>query len=261
MKKRLIALLIMAVVSVSGLGALLYGASRANQALQQPVMEAIAEEDASGFLQLCSPELRLQIDRPLLEDWLTAMHQSLGDLQHTSGQDFDVRVQLNSAGKITRCRGQVVFQRGIATSKLVFLNDRLVEFDIESDTLPSGWFRGPGDTSIYESHATKMMENLLAGEIDAVTPMMHPALQENVPPAKLKQIRQVVMQWVGQQPKIATTRAEFHRANEPNPGDDEKLVVHGDVVGPAGKANMTVTFLFIGMKAHVVEFNFTPNHS
>jgi len=52
--------------------------------------------------------------------------------------------------KRTESSGKVRFEKGEATLELVFRDDQIIKFNIESERIPGDWFKsGPADTSLY----------------------------------------------------------------------------------------------------------------
>ena len=252
MKRVILAIFTLFSLGICGVGILLAAAYQGNHKLQMPVFKAIAEEDTDGFLALCDPRLRDEIDPPLLLSWMSAMNESLGQCRFEPVGAFNINVEKTPGETITKSSGGIQFEKGTASSKLVFLNNKIIQFSIDSDRLPGDWFNGPAETSFYQQHSEVVIRALLDRRLDELKVMLHPALIEAAPDSKLNEICDLGDGWAGNVTSVTATEANFHRhANE-------QLVVDLTVTSDKGVVDATVTFTFDGLKGHVTAFNVQP---
>ena len=252
MKRVLLAFAMLAVLGTCGVTALLAAGYQKNQQLQTPVFEAIAAQDADAFLALCDPSVRNQIDPPMLTTWMGALNDSLGTCRFESTGPFRVNFEKKPGETIIESSGGMRFEKGTATSDLVFLNGKIVSFSIDSDRLPKDWFDGPSDTTLYRRRSETVMRLLLLRQLDELKPMMHPALLEAAGDETLNRICDLGKQWAGHVKSVVANEVKFQREKT------EQLIVGLTVDGDQGIMDATVTFTFDGLKGHLTAFDIQP---
>tara|TARA_R110002049_G_scaffold2750_8_gene22238 strand:+ start:182559 stop:183323 length:765 start_codon:yes stop_codon:yes gene_type:complete len=253
MKRLILAATALLVLGICSVGALLAAGYRQSHQLQTPVFKAIADEDVDGFLNLCDPSVRQEIDPPMLATWMHALNDSLGECRFQPAGAFSVNFEKQPNRTIVKTKGGMQFANGIAQSDLVFLNGKIVSFSIDSDALARDWFHGPADTTFYRENGEVVIGTLLKRRLDELKPMMHPSLLEAADDDTLKHICDLGDAWAGNVTSIAATGADFQQ------GENQQLVVSLNVAGEKGNVDATVTYTFDGLKGHLTAFNIQPS--
>ena len=252
MKRVILAVTTLVALGICGVGALLAAGYQKNHQLQTPVFKAISDEDADRFLALCDPRLRDAIDPPVLRSWMTAMNDALGECRFEPAGSFSFNIEKKPGETTIKSSGGMQFANGNATSDLVFLNDKIIDFKIDTDRLAKDWFNGPAESDFYLKRSEVVIRTLLERRLDQLKPMMHPALLEAASDETLNHICDLGDDWVGNVTSIIATNADFQR------NENEELIVSLKVDGDAGVIDATVTFTFDGLKGHLTAFNIQP---
>ena len=252
MKRVILSVTALGLLGIFGVGMLLAAGYQKTQQLQTPVFEAIAQENIEALMDLCDPSVRDQIDPPMLATWMRALNDSLGECQFEPAGTFSVSFEKKPGKTIVKSSGKMKFERGTATSDLVFLNGKIVSFNIDSDRLGKDWFNGPTETTFYQKRSETVIRMLLERRLDDLKPMMHPALLEAANDETLNNICDLGEQWAGNVKSVVATKTDFQR------DENEQLMVGLEVVGDKGNMDATVTFTFDGLKGHLTAFNIQP---
>jgi hypothetical protein len=122
---------------------------------------------------------------------------------------------------------------------------------VHSDQLPSDWFQGPADTSLYRDRGRRFLEVFTAGDFETSRQMMHNMIADKVDNAELQNILQQVVDRAGKIEGIRPVKEEFQiREN------GQWLVATFTVDGSQRDLAATVSFQFAGLKAHLLAFHF-----
>ena len=247
MKKVLIAFGVVFLLLIVLFAGVLAWAMKFGAEYQERFFAAVDSGDSARVLALFHPALREEVDEPVLAAWIQAVNWQLGDFQGLTKTNFNTATRFDGGVRRTESEGTVNFEKGTAQSRLVFHNDQLIEFSVESDTLKD-WFQGPASTKIYRRRGAEFLGHVLGHEPEAAWGMMHPALQEVLPLAKLEAM-------------IANNSAagplkkiECHAENVAADAGHSLTVVYR-VAGENAESLASVTFQFVGMKGHLVAFN------
>ena len=228
---------------------LLFWAHGAGSKKQEAFFTAVLSGDPAEVIEMLHPDLREQVDAPVLAAWMKAIKDNLGDLKGLSKSDFSTSTTEADAGTLTKSEGTVNFEKGSATSLLVFLEGEIVEFDVDSDELPKDWFQGPADTTLYQQRGEKLLRLLLTDEVEEGYAMFHEALQGQYSLAELKADMASIAPQLGALEEIEYDSDEFERT-----GTAQKLTVFFKVTGEGGTVDAYVRFQFEGMKGHLIAF-------
>jgi hypothetical protein len=224
---------------------LLFWAHGAGSKKQEAFFTAVLSGDPAEVIEMLHPDARDGVDAPVLAAWMAAIKDNLGELKGLSKSNFSTKVE----GATTQSEGTVNFEKGSATSLLVFVDDQIVEFSIESDDLPDDWFQGPADTTLYQQRGEKLLTLLLTGETDQGHAMLHETLQVDYPLEKMEADLAVITPQLGALKEVTYVSDEFRRA-----GTVQVLTVSFTVTGENGSAGAYVRFQFEGMKGHLIAF-------
>ena len=249
MKRLLLRLTAVVAAGVIALGAIVLLGFQATASMHKPVFRAIVAEDADTFLELCTPELRKEIDRPVLLAWMRGMNEALGECQFEGGKQFNLQFASQSGVNAITATGQMQFEKGIAEAEIVFVGGKMNGFNIDTDLLAKGWFTGPEDATMYKDQAERFLTGLMQANHESIVPMMHPELRKAAPDSKLSEITAIANELSGGLDSMEASNIEFTNA-----GNDE-LTVTFVVEGKVAPVTATATYTFIGMKAHLTAFN------
>jgi hypothetical protein len=222
-------------------------AMKSGAGYQERFFTAVDSGDAGQVMAIFHPALREEVDEPVLAAWITAVNGRLGGFQGLSKTDFNTATRFHGSVRQTQSQATVNFEKGTARSQLVFHDDQIVEFSVESDTLKD-WFQGPSSTELYRRRGAEFLGHVLRGEPDAASAMMHPALRDVLPLEKLKQM-------IANISAAGPLQAIEYHAENMNPGDGHHLTVFYRVACENDETLASVTFQFVGLKGHLVAFN------
>lgn len=250
LKKILLGLGTVFVLLIVGFVALLFWAQHAGSQQQDRFFQAVMSGDPSVLLALCDPELRDQIDAPVLAAWMAEVRKQLGDYQGLSNTSFSTQANTTEQGTFVQSEGTVHFQKGDATSQLEFRNNLLVKFSIESEKIPAGWFTGPEDATLYRERGEEFIQKFLGRDAKGAADLMHEVLRRNVPDEDLESMIDDVTGKAGPLKSIEFRAAKFT-------ADEKEMLVVSYRANCENKIlDATVDFQFIGLKGHLLGFNF-----
>ncbi len=237
---------------IVGFIALLVWAQREGAGKQEAFFQAVLSGQPQQVYALLDPALVREIDEPVLAAWMQAVRDSLGAFQSMSKTDFNTSTDTDGERTIVKSEGTVVFEKGEARSALTFADGRIVSFNVESERLGSGWFRGPADDTVYRTRAEAFIRETMEGEPRKAYAMMHPALQEKVPLATLQNVHALAGEQFGPIQSLTVESAEFLNAPD---GGQKYLLVYA-VQGEEASTRVAVEFSFTGLQGVLTAFDF-----
>jgi len=249
MKKVIFALASAFLVMLLLCGGGLFFAYRAGASIQTEFFTAVDSADPQQALNLMHPGLRNEIDPPVFAAWMNEVQTKLGGYEGISATEFSTSTRYENGQRVTECKGKVLFEHGTAKSELVYHDGQLTRFLIESPQISDRWFQGPEDTSIYQEHGHRFLTAFYNEEPDLAFDLMHTALKEAMPKAKLNELTAKLSEALGPLQSIDYKKDEFIT------GDDEALIVYFEVIGENTSTTASTKFQFIGMKGHLTAFN------
>ena len=249
MKKILLILGIVVLVGVGGFIAILAFAHSAGSAKQETFFEAVGSGDSAKVMALIHPALRDQIDEPVLAEWMRAFNENLGAFKGLSSSNFSTSTKMTDDGNVTESEGTVNFENGSARSQLAFLDGKITSFKVESEALPDDWFEGPSDRTFYHDRGEQMLRLFLAGDAAGTFATFHESYQEVYPQAEVAEHAAQAAAALGALESIEATSDEYTES-----GPAQRLKVFYTVTCANRAAEATVTFRFVGLKGHIVEF-------
>ena len=210
--------------------------------------QLVASGDANRLMRDMESDLQAEIDAPVLAAWMAALNERLGRV---------TEIKLNGASRKLSTRGilvstscDITFQRGKASSELTTLNGKVIGFNVASKQM-ANFFQGPTSTDLYEEQAKEFINRFLAGEAQAAHDLCHKALQDVVPLPQLQEMMTVVTPKVGNPTQVSLIDTRTEITDTAN-----KLFLDFDVIGDAGNAQCQITIEFVGLKGHLLGFNF-----
>ncbi|HWA98735.1 MAG TPA: hypothetical protein VG713_09595 [Pirellulales bacterium] len=235
---------------VVGCISLIFWAQRSGAHLQDRFFAAVDSGDPEQVLVLCAPELRAEIDDPVLDAWLAEVHDKLGKYQGLSKSDFETHANVTSKGSLKESKGTVHFEHGDATSDLETRDGLLTFFSVKSDKIPEDWFHGPSETTIYRERAERFIRLFFDRDVSGAAAMMHEDLRRELPDDKLKSMIDDVAGKAGAIQSV-TYQNETFTADR-----GQLLTLKYQMVCEQAALTASIEFRFIGMKGHLWGFDF-----
>ena len=237
---------------IASCGVVLFWALRSGSEMQDEFFAAVVSGDPKQVTSQFDPALVEEVDEPVLAAWMQAVTSELGRYQGLSPTDFNTSTKYADGATITESKGTVNFEKGTATSELVFRNGRLVQFSITSDQLTDGWFQGPSDSQLYRQRGERFLTHFLSDEQEPAYAMMHEALQKQVPMDTLQEMIRRATADAGRLKSLSYQSESFDTS------DGERLRLRYRVACENQEMDAEVNFQFLGMKGHLMGFNVTP---
>ncbi len=245
-KKHVLGGLIAGLVGVIVLGGVFAGTVSKASELQRDFFAKIASNEVDALTQSMHPSLASQIDPAVMHELVRAIDQRLGKVESISQTEF--RIEKNDAGTRVMSQATVRFEKGTATSKLVTLDGKLIQFDVTSPAL-ANWFVVPTRTEQYEALGKKFLEQWLSGNHDVAWALFHPNLQEAISQERLAAMANVVTEKFGPLKSVTPTGTRI--------GDNGKaptLMIDFTVVCEQAELAGEIEIQFGGLKGHLLGF-------
>jgi len=237
------------IVVVLGFVAILVWAQRAGAKRQEDFFRAVTSGSPGQVTAQFHPALLEEVDEPVLGAWMQVVKEQLGAFKGLRKTDFDTSVKYEGGVKVTESKGTVEFEKGEASSELVLHGDQVTKFHVASAKIPEDWFKGPTSTELYRERGKVFLTHFLSDRPDEAFKSMHKALQENAPLEKLKGMMAEVAG------KAGALKSMSHKSESYDPAS-QKLEILYSVACEKAKLVMSAKFQFVGLKGHLVAFNF-----
>jgi hypothetical protein len=217
-------------------------------AAQVQFFEHIASGDIRQLMSVMDAKLRGEFDAPVLDAWMVAFNERLGSVQtiRLTGWSQTATPQ----GTLVETSCDVTCQRGSAKSDLTVLNGKILAFNVKSEQM-AGFFQGPTSTDRYEDLSKRFIRHFLAENVEAAHALCHQALQDVVPREQLQEMMTLVVPRVGPLDEISLQASRMDITDEA-----DNLILEFEVVGSAGSVTCEITIEFVGLKGHLLGFNF-----
>ena len=236
-----------------GIVALLFWAHSSGSNKQEAFFEAVLSGDSGKLTAMIHPSARDEIDEPVLAEWMKAFSESVGELEGLSAANFSTNAEITDAGKVVKTEGTVKFSKGSAKSQLTFLDDKIVQFNVDSDQMPKDWFKGPSDTTLYQQRGEKLFRHLVAGEVAQTHGMLHEDVQKKYSLADVEELAASIKAQFGQIKSITFDSAPYEET-----ASGQFLDTVFRMTFEKGQAEGAVRFQFIGLKGYPVRFGIMP---
>jgi len=238
-------LFILAVLAFAGL---LYWGHQAGESAQEDFFHAVLSGDAAQVKALFHPDLAAQIDEPVLAAWVKAVREHLGAYKSLSGTNFNTSVKQTGGHKVVVSEGTVVFEKGEARSKLRYIDDKIVAWEVKSEALPKNWFTQLEDRSLYDARARTFLQTLMQGNVQEALAQMHENLRVKFQPETFAKGLQTIAARYGKLDSIEELSHDFKA------GPPQELVLRYTLHGAKESAVARVRFQFTGMQGHILGF-------
>jgi hypothetical protein len=216
---------------------------------QESFFAAMDTGRTKPLLDLMGPELRIEVDEPVLEVWQKSINERLGKVVAVNETASETRQTLT--GKFVDSTATVQFERGTANSALTIYNGKLLAFNVTSDDLGNDWFKGPASTQLYQDLGMTFITRFLADEGDAAYGMFHPALKEVISREELGQMIQTVRTNAG-----AVKTVTFKDSRLELTPETQLLFLNFDLDCENADGTCEIKIQFVGMRGHLLGFNF-----
>jgi len=237
--------LVIVVLGVAGL----FIAHSAGTKAQEELFAAFGTGDVDAVMALMHPALKEEVDKPVLAAVIAGFNERLGAFEKLSSSNFNTSTEVRDGVKLTESRGEVVFEKGRATSDLGYRDGLLLRLNIESDLVVESWFRDDFDTSLYRERGKAFLEKLFGGRAEGAFAMMHKESQAKILIEKVK----AEMADLGS--SGGALKSVTHQSEELKLGASPTLTIRYLVEAEKGRAMSMVKFQFNGLKGHLVSFN------
>jgi len=155
----------------------LYLAYKESTSVQEDFYAAVATGNPATLKAMFHPSLHEEVDDAMLAAWMKAMNERLGAFTGMAANGFNLSINHTDKGKEVKSEGTAEFEKGTAQSLVRTLDDKIVQFNVESETLGKDWFQTLDDRSAYDAHARSFLEAIRAGDADKAWGLMHSSLQ------------------------------------------------------------------------------------
>lgn len=247
----LLSLVVMPILAVVGFGSLLFAANRVGEDSQRTFFAAVATGKTENVMNLLDPRLHEQIDAPVLKQWMKAVNKNLGQYRGIDWSDFDTQVSKEADANTTESEATVLFEKGKARSEVVFVNGKIVRFNVESVRLQRDWFQGPKETDLYCSRALAFYRAIAAGKPAAARTLMSDELREEISEEAFEKMVAKVNSFTGELQRIEVLGDKYTDTEEKG----QRLEVSLRFIGQQGTLDATAAFRFIGLRGVLTGFN------
>lgn len=220
---------------------------------------AVGSGDPQRVLDVMHPELQQQIDKPLLADWMRQVNTSLGEYKGMSWTDWNTSWKVENGVQRMEAKGTFNFDKGSAQADFVYVDDRLVSFNVKSEKLAGDWFRGPSDATLYRQRGAQFLEHLYQREFDEAYALTDRRFRDAVKREVLEHAADEMQSVLG-----AVQKIEYDDRQWLDEGSGRLAIyyrVEGDRVadGVNGFRYARVNFAFEGLQGFLAEFNNVAN--
>ncbi|NND98296.1 MAG: hypothetical protein HKN47_13300 [Pirellulaceae bacterium] len=223
-------------------------AATSSRSTQRDFFQTIQAGGTSALINEMHPALIDQIDAPVLDAWVDAVHRELGDV--TDIQQTAFHTSVTNEQTTIQSTATITFERGTATSELTTVDGKIVGFDITSKRLIN-WLTEPTSTEIYESRGKRFLMEMLSGNPQQARAMVHQGLKDVI---TLEQLTAMATQLQSQSDSQVTPTITAKSASMNPEKEAPELLVQFEIVDGDQTRQAEVAFQFEGMKGHILGF-------
>lgn len=239
-------------VLIVGIVGLLVWSHEKGEATQERFYAAVDTQDPEKVLELFDVRLMEKVDAPVLALWMKAVHDHLGAFKGLAKSKFSTSSSKENGHDRLESSGRIEFEKGEGESKLVFLDDKIVAFELRADALPQPWFTTSPDTTLYRQRAEVLLRALLANERELALREMHENLRKQVLDGNQFDRAFELGQRLGAITDIAVVDESF--SAEGTPSLDLRFTIGGE----NGRAIGRVGFQFTPWRGELIAFDVKP---
>lgn len=236
-------------VLVLGFVGLLFWSHEKGEDTQKQFFEAVLSDDPGRVMAQFDPEVAAQVDEPVLALWMAAIREHLGGFKGLAGSKFSTSSSTVNGTSRLESSGTVHFEKGDATSSLVYQDGRIIKFEVLSDKLPQPWFVGPPAEELYVSRGRACLEALLTERLEDARALMHESLRQKVDPDAAAKGIQGFLDKLGGFTSLEPAGSRFEAGATP------LLEIRYTIQGGSGTAVGTIGFQFTPWKGELMSFD------
>lgn len=181
-----------------------------------------------------TPELREEIDAPVLAAWLERFNSELGVFTKTTNFNYNMK---NTNGMTTTVvAGTAHFQKGEAEVELTYIGDQINAFQINTPALEGDWFNGPKDVALYQDQTVAFLKAFAGDRPSDAYAMMHESLKKELDEDAAAKMSENVTSVIGELQEVKIIGTEFSKE------DGDELTVSATVVADSKNVDATVVF-------------------
>ncbi len=244
---KILGIIFLVLIALAAAG--LFFAHSAGTKAQEKLFAAFGTGDVDAVMALMHPAMKEEIDKPVLAAFIVGFNERLGAFKELSSSNFDTSTEVRDGVKLTQSKGEVIFEKGRATSDLAYRDGLLVRLNVESDLVGESWFRDDFDTSLYRERGKVFLEKLFGGQAADACATMHEEAQDEVPLGELK------AQMAELASRGGALKSVTHESEVLKLGASPTLMIRYLVEAEKGRTMSMVKFQFVGLKGHIVSFN------
>ncbi len=223
---------------------------------QEAFFKAVGSGQTRQVIELLDPRTMEEIDEPVLAAWMQQVSKSLGAYKGLSTADFNTSTETSNGVTRTTSKGTVNFEKGQAQSELVYQDDKIIKFHVQSPQMGNDWFKGPADATLYRQRAKAFLTALAGGKAKDAFDMMHPNLQQQMPLEKLTTLSANIAKAMGKVTAVPFKSDTFEIVE-----GDQTLTLLGEIHGENGVLDARIRFKFIGLRGYLLGFNVAARQS
>ncbi|WP_145074958.1 hypothetical protein [Aureliella helgolandensis] len=150
----------------------------------QAVFNASSQAQSRNIV---SPLPIANIDWQTLDSYWLALKDHLGPLQRSSPAVSMLDGWIGWDGELGSrvLSGNVPFERGNCHFKLMILDDKLVDIEVESPLMPADWFTGPISSEAYVEKSELLLRMLFEGNVTAASLLFSRSYGDEITEAEL----------------------------------------------------------------------------
>jgi hypothetical protein len=234
---------------VLGFVGLLIWSHEKGEDTQEQFFQAVLSGDPARVMAQFDPEVAAQVDEPVLALWMAAIREHLGAFKGLAASKFSTSASTANGRSRLESSGTVHFEKGDATSSLVYVDGKIVKFEVLSDKLPDPWFQAPPANAHYVARGQACLEALLQLRVEDARAMMHESLRQKVDAETAAKGIEAFVDKLGGFTSLTPTGSRFE------PGKTPLLEVTYAIQGGSGAAVGTIGFQFTPWKGELTSFD------
>lgn len=217
--------------------------------LDPAFLEALGQNDVDGMIRCCHPGVLLDMDPPMLRQWVKAMQAAIGTFRRIPAEDFQLKVVYEDGIKSIRGNGRVEFEKADAQVSVTYQQGRVTAFKVKSEALASGWFQGPSDQQYYARIGKQFLELWLAGQDQDAYPMLHESVRDVLSLERFHANGMELREKFGKVVQI-----EFEQARFDNRQGDRLELLYNIGFASTESIKAQITIQFQGLRGHLTQY-------
>ena len=243
-------------ILVVGIVALLVWAHRSGSGKQEAFFTAVYSGDPAKVLALCDSSKAEEVDAPMLATWMRVFSERHGEFKGMSASGFSTSKTIVNGVGVLESEGTVEFENGSVRSKLIHHDDKIVDWEIDSEKMKDDWFEGPDDTTLYQQRGEQVLTHILSGRSAEAHAMLAPLFQEAFSLTEMEAASANAIGELGKLQSVTFAGEGFTKTVE-----GKFLAVAYVIECAEGSAEGKVMFKFVSLKGHLIRFGVFPRQA